>query len=386
MRAPIHAWLSFAVCGLAAAFLPGCAKNSEAVELPPTPTTGEGDAAAPVPPVVDVSCKAGAWCRVTLPQTRISLNGIWGSSSDNVWIVGSPATTLHWNGKSLDVKPVDTSQAISGIWGSSASDVWMFSRSASIWHLDPCSFSWSRSLGKTGKPEPDKGYPTPIAAMWGTSNSDVWAVGASVSQAVGISPSPPVYHSGGWRDGDPNWQIVGTTIWNPPTVEQITFNAICGGAKSGVWLVGDAGKTRYSSGWVNGGATWRSLNTGTTRALFGVWCSPSGEVWAVGDKGTVLRFTPADGGSYNAEPFGSPTSNALRAIWGASPTDIWAVGDAGTILHCDGTSWMAAQAPLAGATKEDLFTIWGQGAQEIWIGGRNVLLHSGIATLTGVSL
>ncbi len=385
MRASIHKWMNFAVCGLAASLLPGCAKNSElAAERPPGPATDAGDATMPLPSAVDTSCKAGAWCRVTLPR-NISINGIWGASADDVWLAGTPGTALHWNGRGLDAHSIDTAQALSGVWGSSASDVWMFTTSASIWHFDQSTNSWSRSLAKTGRPEPGEGYPTPVAAMWGTSNSDVWAVGASILQNS-KNPSPPVYHSDGWRNGDPNWQVVATAIWDPPTVEYITMNAICGGAKAGVWLVGDSGKTRYSSGWVNGGAKWGSLNTQTTRNLFGVWCSPDGEVWAVGDKGTILRFTLAEGDSYNAESFGPLTNKSLRAVWGASPTDIWAVGDAGTVLRWDGTSWMAAKAPLAGATSEDLFTIWGESAQEIWIGGRNVLLHNGISESPGASL
>jgi hypothetical protein len=380
MRASICAMLAFVVGGLAAPLLSGCAKNAEATGEPPAPAAVE-DAAAPLPaPVVAEGCSPRAWCRVTLPKP-LSINGIWGSGADNVWLAANAAVALHWDGTRLDAQTLDTGQSLFGVWGSGKSDVWMFTTSTAVWHLDQNTNSWSRSAAKTGNVA--GGYPTPIRAMWGTSDSDVWAVGTAGKLLA--AESPPVFHSDGWRDGDPNWKVVGTGVWEG-ALEYITFNAICGGTKSGVWIVGNGGKTRYSSGWASGTATWRSLNTQTQLDLFGVWCGPGGEVWAVGKKGAILRFTPADDGSFTVEPFAAPTAKPLRAVWGATPTDIWAVGDAGTILHWDGTSWTIAEAPLGGATKEDLFTIWGQGAEEIWIGGRNILLHNGISVLPGAAL
>jgi len=383
MRASTYALTTFAVCGLAAPFLSGCARDGVPLgEWVPEPTASVEDAAAPLPPPVANVCEAGTWCRVTLSKP-ISINGIWGSSPENVWLAGSPAVALHWNGTSLDAQTIDTTQALFGVWGSGPSDVWMFSTSTAIWHFDPSTNSWSRSSAKTGKVE--GGFPTPIAAMWGTSSSDVWAVGTSAETYSHVR-SPPLYHSDGWQGDDPNWQVVGTSQWDPPAVEYVTFNAICGGAKSGVWIVGDSGKTRYSNGWVNGKATWRTLNSQTERDLFGVWCSPDGEVWAVGDKGMIRRFTPAEDGSFTVEAFPALTKKSLRAIWGATPTDIWVVGDAGTILRWDGASWTTAEAPLVGATKADLFTIWGASEEEIWIGGRDVLFYKGSAVLPGAPL
>jgi len=359
-------------------------------------------------PADDKRCKAQTWCRVTLPRTPLDINGIWGSGPDDVWMAGSPAAVLHWDGKRLASESFDTRHPLLGIWGSSKDDIWAFSTSTAIWHRrasqqaepsdagDPgdaggagdagktSSSSWERSAGLTGTSP--GGWSTPIAAMWGTSANDIWAVGASVVN--GAIVSPPVYHSTGWRDGDPSFEVSPTSATNPPQVERLAFQAVCGSPTSGVWIVGRDGKSRYSDGWTDGAASWRTLDSHTSRALLAAWCNtgPTGDVWAVGEGGTIRHFTREDGGGYVVDSVEAPTTATLRALWGAAPNDLWAVGDGGTILHWDGDSWKRAEAPLDGATTRDLFTIWRGPTGDLWIAGRDVLLYNGDATLPGESL
>ncbi len=80
-------------------------------------------------------------------------------------------------------------------------------------------------------------------------------------------------------------------------------------------------------------STWSSTATGTGEALNGVWSS-NGVAIAVGTTGTALRF---DGTSWSA--LAPPTSESLNAVSGTSPTDVIAVGSFGSILRFDGTSW-----------------------------------------------
>ena len=78
---------------------------------------------------------------------------------------------------------------------------------------------------------------------------------------------------------------------------------------------------------------WTATSTGTTESLNGVWSS-NGTAIAVGTFGTALRF---NGTAWSA--LSPPTSESLNAVSGTSPTDIVAVGSYGTILRFDGTSW-----------------------------------------------
>jgi len=358
-----------------------CAESAPPAEGPlDAGDTGDmAESGTVLPPPAD-SCGAGTWCRVELPSTRVSLNGVWGSGPEDVWIAGSPHITIHWDGKRFVRTTVDTRKALSGIWGSGKGDVWAFSTSQTMWHsqgFDGDDAGWSRSSETTGLTNPDK-RPTPILAMWGTSASDVWAVGTAM---IGFDHQwwPSVLHCDGWRDGEPNWQPSDTSFGDAPRPEQITFNAIHGNASSGVWIVGNGGKARYSAGWNDDRTAWTPVNSHSTRNLNAVWCSPDADVWAAGEGGSMHRFTRADGGEYAALTVDVPTTAVLRALWGFAADDVWAVGDAGSILHWDGKAW-TTDGSIQGLT-EDLFAIWGSSTDDIWIAGRGVLLHKGSASL-----
>ena len=373
-----------------------CAESAPPAEGPPD--AGDTAESGTVLPPAD-SCGAGTWCRVELPSTPLSLNGIWGSGPEDVWVAGSPDITIHWDGKRFVWTRVDTRQALSGVWGSGKNDIWAFSTSQTMWHshgFDGEDAGWSRSSETTGQVTPSAtpildaglgtpigvaaGPATPILAMWGTSASDVWAVGTAARTTPTRSRSHRYLHCDGWRDGEPNWQPSGTSFGDAPSPEPISFNAIHGNASSGVWIVGNGGKTRYSAGW-NGdaGTAWTPVNSHTSRNLNAVWCSPDADVWAAGEGGSMHRFTRADGGEYAELTVDVPTTAALRALWGFAADDVWAVGDAGTILHWDGKAWIT-DASIQGLT-EDLFAIWGSSKDDIWIAGQSVLLHKGSASL-----
>jgi Photosynthesis system II assembly factor YCF48 len=360
-----------------------CAENAsslDSIDSGPAP-----DAAATLPP--QPSCPAGTWCRVELPRTSpVSFNGIWGSGPDDVWIAGSPGSTLHWNGATLSFAAIETRQALSGVWGSGKDDVWAFSTDRTVWHTrgyDGDDAGWSRSSYEA---DPASAYTNPatILAMWGASASDVWAVGPSATTADGRS-LPSVLHCDGWHDGVLRWQTSATSVGDDGgAIAPVSLHAICGGTSSGIWVVGEGGKTRYTSGWNGDHASWTPINSQTSRALYAVFCGPDGVVWAAGEGGTMARFTRVLGGDYTGEAVTTPTTVSLRAVWGAAADDVWAVGDAGTLLHWDGKEWKSATAQLNGVG-DDLFAIWGANKNDLWVAGRNVLLHNSDARSPGGS-
>lgn len=366
---------------LAGAFgIASCAENAAPTEVTPEVVD------APGPPAVvpaEPECPPDGFCSLVLPAgTPLTLNGIWGSGASDVWILGSPSMAIHWDGTRLDHVRVEERRSLLGVWGSAKGDVWTFGTSQAMWHTRGVdgALEWTASSGKTGANE--NGYPTPILAMWGSSAQDVWAVGASIQASDGLSVIPSVFHCDGWRDGEPNWVVSKTSEATPPVVESITFNAICGNASTGVWIFGEGGKTRYTSGWQDDATVWTPINSNSSRTLFSAWCSPGGEVWAAGEGGMMHRFAPGDGGGYVEETLATPTIAPLRAMWGASADDIWAVGDNATVIHWDGTAWTPVGSDVLGGTTSDLFAVWGSGEGDVWIAGRDVLLVKGVAVTT----
>ena len=380
-RSPRTLPLATLLAAMSAAYVIASCAESESSPRLPIQDAGHADTNAPMPPVE--GCNAGEWCPVALPQERISINGIWGSASNDVWIAGSPAVVFHWDGTELSRTKIETQLPLASVWGSGPGDVWAFGSTKWIWHNDGAGASgggWSRSSGvevDSGTGMDPLGHPMPIVAMWGSSASDVWAVGASVVGFDFMTRLPTLYHCDGWRNGEPQWQASGIPIAELPYFDSATYNAICGGTTTGVWVVGDGGKTRFSEGWRGDHADWKAINTDTSRNLNAVWCGPDGDVWAAGESGLMRRFTRGDGGDYVDLAVEPPTNQSIRALWGLAADDLWAVGDAGTILHWDGTSWKNAEGALRSVTTEDLLAIWGSSKDDIWIAGRNILLHHG---------
>lgn len=358
--------------GLAPLAIASCAESTSAVAPgPPDDAGGLPEVATLVappdatPPVE--TCPDGGLCVVNLPiTTPVSLNGVWSASPDDVWIVGSPDLTLHWDGAHLAAAPVGTKQTLFGVWGSGKDDVWAFSSGNAMWHsrgFTSGDAGWSYFDGGG----PNRGWSSAIAAMAGRGPNDVWAVGNfSLTEN-----EPPVWHADGWNDASPAWTPVPTSdAGNEP----IQWNAIAT-AGDAIVLVGMGGKTRVGTR-TDAGADFVAVQSGTSFDLYALWIDPSGDFLAAGAGGTLRRFARGAGGAYVATAIALPTTETLYAIAGSRADDLYVVGAKGTILHFDGAAWRAVPLPLPDAVERDLYAAWMAGPADLWIAGRNTLLHS----------
>jgi hypothetical protein len=75
-----------------------------------------------------------------------------------------------------------------------------------------------------------------------------------------------------------------------------------------------------------------------------------------------------------------PPEQTLRGVWGDGTGIVWTVSEQGDILRWDGTTWSIVH---SGAGK--LFSIWGSGPTDIWVGGANGLFHGSGATSATLS-
>ena len=113
------------------------------------------------------------WTRqITIyPSTTANLNGVWGSSATTVFAVGGGGTVLKTTngGSSWSAITSTTSQGLNAIWGSSASDIFAVGDNGTIIHSDGSNWSLPMETGTTVK----------LLGVFGTANDDVYAVGNS---------------------------------------------------------------------------------------------------------------------------------------------------------------------------------------------------------------
>ncbi|MBI4285755.1 MAG: hypothetical protein HY670_07635 [Chloroflexi bacterium] len=296
--------------------------------LPPLPPGGGGFGVPPAPPPSGVLPPSGWEWQNPLPHGN-PFYDIWGSSSSDVFAVGSGGTILHYDGTSWSEMTSGTMDTLLAAWGSSASDVFAIGDRGTILHYDGT--SWS---------EMDTGTTGTLFDVWGSSASDVFAVGSSGT----------ILHYDG-------------TSWSQMSSGTMdTLLAAWGSSASDVFAIGSGGTILHY-----GGASWTLMDSGTSNSLYGVWGNSSSDVFAVGEWGTVLHY---DTGSW--EWMGSITTTGLYGVWGSSSSDVFAVGSDGTILHYDGTSW----SQMASGTTNSLYGVWGSSASDVFaVGLGGIILH-----------
>jgi hypothetical protein len=272
----------------------------------PTCTTPESPVACPASPSQPSACwPAGTDC--ANPPDR-DYTGVWGSSGNDVWIVGTSTTfgagyTLHWDGVGWTSASTGT-PGIWGIWGSDADNAWMAGQRGTM----------RRRVGSDWIAASSSTTTALLQGMWGSGPNDVWASGNKGT----------IVH---W-DGN---------SWSPAASQ--TTNDLWGLWTSGPtdgWAVGVGGTALRLTA-----SGWSPVASGTSAQFDGVWGSGPNDVWAVGDAGTIRHW---DGSMWTGVASG--TTNYLDGVWGSGPDDIYVVGYFGTVLHWDGLTLSPVTIPV----------------------------------------
>jgi hypothetical protein len=327
------------------------------------------------------------WVQVPSPDastTRNMVRGISGTSSADVWAVGSYEDPLfvqndlilHWNGGSWQQFPaMHLSTTLDDLWdveAISTNNVWAVgmyndfaTTRAELLHYD--GVSWTNQVLPfiTGG--------SFLFAMHAVSATDIWAAGLKSG-----SPTRPAYviHYNG-------------SSWSEITVPAVgtyrnMFNDIHGNSSNDIWAVGH---------WTNSygdfhalamhwnGSNWTNISLPSSivsqvSEVLSVKMISSNDVWAMGyyitggmfkihwDGSTWTEITPSNGGG---GAFAILASN-----------DIYSVG--GEISHWDGSAWTIVDQltqlsyPSLGST-----VVFPNG--EIWAGGRTVDLSNNFYSL-----
>ncbi len=320
-------------------------------------------------------CSPSGLCTVTLPiEDGTILTSIAGSSATDVWVVGSAATVLHFDGttweKADHAQPSDAAPSnftLRSVWLEKPDDVWIADghslRHSTGW-AGPSQTTWSFS---TYAPEDC----TPLEIV---GRGDVVFVASGPNYCFTGSQ---VARFKGWPDGGKQ---------GIPT--DFSFGAPTALAVSGpdeAWVATSAresatmtaNRIRRLSPLGDAGTKWQfeEYESRTDRTLFGMWANEEG-LWIVGEGGTIRYLGRAAAPDKRFEIVPSPVVADLRGVFGFGPNDIWAVGDESTVIHWDGTTWTQLQTPFDEApTKPDFNAVWGSAPGDVWIVGRGAALH-----------
>jgi hypothetical protein len=168
------------------------------------------------------------------------------------------------------------------------------------------------------------------------------------------------------------------SAWASVPLEYHDLNAVWGAAAGDVWAVGSGGDILHFDG-----ASWTTVESGTTAPLAGLWGTGPSDVWAAG--GGIMHY---DGSAWSTVSSGRPSATA---VWASGPSDVWAVGN-DSLQHFDGQTWVEFQGhqgmggTFVGISGYGWSSVWGSGRNDVWIvGGAGGALHWNGTTLAAVS-
>lgn len=223
---------------------------------------------------------------------------VHGTSSGDVWMVGTGGRISHWDGKTFTHYASSTTATIWGVFAFSRTDVWAVGGTPGdpkapndlVLHFDGTAF----------RPEALPGAPLgrSLFKVWGSSANDLYVVGEAGT----------VWHRQGttWTLESKDAPLAGGTLF--------TVNG-CG--PSDVWAVGGGDVLHRDA------AGWTKVPVELSSQVNGVACASNGEVAIVGNGGLKQRLTA---GKW-VDEFALPPFTDFHGVW-ADPAGgaYWAVG------------------------------------------------------------
>ncbi|HEY7348043.1 MAG TPA: hypothetical protein VH599_06950 [Ktedonobacterales bacterium] len=302
------------------------------------------------------------WSKVAnpvLPGKQNQFNAVAAVSAQNIWVVGSGASTHqdqalieHWNGTrwSVVVNPEVGSVALNGIAALSAKDIWAVGSASA----QPFIEHWNGSAWQVVQSASVPGTQSTLSAVAALSAANAWAVGHFFASQD--SPSHALIEH--W-DGK-SWSIV-----QNPDLGALSsdLESIAASSASDIWAVGSSAPDKgFSSNLIEhwDGKSWKvvqSPNPGDfSDSLSAVAAVSASDAWAVGEyaarntPGAVLLAEHWDGKTWSVASIGGPEAKLswLEGLAVLSSDDVWAVGDYkdyNTRLtqafaeHWDGSQW-----------------------------------------------
>jgi hypothetical protein len=251
-----------------------------------------------------------------------ALWSLWGSSSQDIWLVGGnprnpegvgPSESqriVHFTGSGWTDAATPSSLALFVVWGADANDLWA-GGDGTILHGDGT--AWSQVAQVNGT----------VAAIWGSSGSDVWFAG-------GLN----IWH----------WDGTGISLVSAPKPPD-DYLSLWGFSATDVWVGGASGTLMHWDG-----SDWTLVAT-SGLYIYSLWGARPDDLWGVGNGGYQLHWNGTTVETKHLEGY-----TGFNTIHGLGPNDIWALGDCcwqdgGSEpwgAHYDGAQWTYQTLPAIG--------------------------------------
>jgi len=295
------------------------------------------------------------------------LNGIYGSSKKDLFVVGDKGTIIHFNGTQWTRNSCPTQKNLNAIWGNNSEyfcvgeDGVVLHYTNATWSIVETNLSFSLNaiqgndsdIWITGGLWQNSGIVLKydnISSPIVLNNTPFSSIGISHTNEMVVAGSE-IYH---YDDGI--WSC--DTRFRTGDVQSI--RDIWGHSDNEIYSVGDNGTLLTYNG-----HKWERINTATSDHLNGIWGAASDNIYAVGANGMMIHY---NGVSWTVGH--KITTNDLKDIWATHDNQFFAVGSNGTFLHYQNNAWISIETN----TTASLNAIWGFSDTNLYIVGNNALI------------
>jgi hypothetical protein len=268
--------------------------------------------------------------------TDVDLHGVWVSPDGTVWAGGAAATTLRRSAGAWSVFKTPGTTAVRGIWATGAA-VWAADEGGAIYSWDGVAWQLAHANSTEGA----------YTGIWGAGADDVWVIGNGF-EPDGDRASIRVHWDGdAWTESytcNPDGNRFAAGGW----VAQLSD--ISGTAEDDVWAGGDCGPgaspNRHAFVEQFDGDVWQDFtpahDIGENHGLHAIWASSETDVWGASadetsEQGVIPTMLHFDGAAWTVS--GDPATAGVLDLGGTGTNDVWAVGLRGKRLHFDGAAW-----------------------------------------------
>jgi Leucine-rich repeat (LRR) protein len=282
------------------------------------------------------------WKTIDLPfpSEHITFHAMWGTADDNIFVVGSPATIVHYDGTNWETmalpENIQEYYDLFDIHGTDENNIIAVGSHTTVLKYDGS--QW-QSLTSN-----ESGYM--LNSVW-TSGENIYAAGNKFLAC----------ENGQWQDRSDTYapfysiwgtvetkesgytdtylyatsdsmivkQRIGDNSFTPESLAlHNTFQSIFG-IDNVIYAVGDDEIMLKDKG------QWTEIETSAQQEgdrYFGLWASAHNDILLCGIHGTIINMVDSEW-----KRMQTGTQNKLFDIWGSSEKDVYAVGESGTILR-----------------------------------------------------
>ncbi len=283
-----------------------------------------------------------------------ALLSVWGTDSDDVWMVGADArdglgpTVIHgtiaW--ERVDLRDVDPMGGhLWWVFGPGRESVWTVGEMGRVFRYDRAEGQWAKI---------ETGTDATLYGVWGASEDELWAVGGYVYPRTG---RPVIVRL--TREG-------GSVVSELPkgVIESGTFFKVWGSAKDDVWVVGERGMLLHWNG-----VGWTRVELGGMPRLVTIHGQERDDVVIVGGTNQAVIYEGKGGVFRDRSPGPYPL---LSGVSVGKEGEAVAVGMLGQVMARRGpdaewTLW--TDVPVM----KDWHAVWRDPLGDLWVVGGNLL-------------